>query len=674
MPVRRSLVFVLGLVLVLTAWSGVRFHLLVSNLYGHFIYHPSTTIFQDMAVTMGEGRSLGEINLTRIQRNMRLFGEENISTERRPGDIYCNFRSLDPGFGIINAAANKIFFFMPNMGMRLIALQVILDGGLAVLIFLTFYPWGWVPAVFAGVLYSLHEIFALKALTVWYHFWEGLVGTLSLLIIFWLYRLSKSVRPRTRTLMALAVSLGLTLGCGVWLRSSWIILSPILLFITAIGVKTLRPWLACALLIYALFAGGMIWRASSLSGHFTISTRMLWHTAFQALGRYANPYGLEDDDLYVSERAYQEAGINYNPCDFGAEDRVTKKDYLTLWQQDSGFILQSFVQRSFDSIFSNASDIGKFTGVKTVWFRDLFWDRGMLSLAWLGIVIGLWLGGEYGMFSVVSIFMYLTLNICYALVYYIDYDYAYLTQVMIVFSATGAIAGILEMIRRYCRAGSFGNLPNPRSAFAALLISLAGGFALLLPSMHAYVTPHHAVSDHWQAASEISAMDPSLRQRMDQLSEARRTHLLAFLKAHGAQGADAYDLLFHYAAKNLWQSEFSNADGKVHVLWFSKQVNHRPIMRASQSIEGVGYEWVDGFDPARPESWDGMELHFKLLPNNLLPPQRIDALLKEKFSFWGWQLQSLGDREYLAKHTGDLCTPMQIQMAPYYFPKCQMLE
>jgi len=657
----RPFFFALGLLLVLVFWFGTRVYLVYNFQPMH---HAMTKVFKDMSVSVDEGRPFGEINLGRVARNLDFSPKEVYKPAAEPGDHYCQFKTLDPGLGIIYMAANKILFFIPDTEMRIVCVQLLLDGLLVAFLYLTFYRWGWLPAVFAGVLYSSHSVFALSADTAWYHFWDGMVATWSMLLLLWIYRLAKAPEKMPRVIIVLAILLGLILSAGVWIRSGWFIFAPVLLGF-CLFFKTLRPWIKYAFVVYMIFAAGMVWRASELSGHLTYSTRMSWHTAFQALGRYPNSYGLEDDDLYLFERSHREDGVNYNLCDYSREDQAMKQKFMALWHNNPGYIVHSVAQRMFSSIFGNFSDQG---------FQ--FWDHDILFAAWLGLMLGLWLGGEFQFFTLAAALMYLAINAAYSLVYYIHHEYSYPTQMMNIFGAIVATTGLCELVRRII-ARDWPRMDKDKihPVTIGLLISALVAVILFLPPAQKYFSPNPIITYRWDTPPGMMASDyTQMLARMHALPVATRRHLIQFLKSHTSKKVPGpNEPLFQYAVGHLRKGNFTNLDGHTGEFWYSQKINvdtYEALARSAKSISGLGYDWISGFEIDRPGTWDGKELRFQLLPNLQLLSENVDRLLIDKFAIWGWTLQPLGGGKYLAIHTRDGCSDMRMQLAKYFNHQC----
>ena len=657
----RAAAFAAGLLIVLAAWFGTR----VFMFYNYTpMNHAMTKIFQDMGVSMNDGHAIGEINVSRVIRNKDLLYTEPYAARAMDTDVYCQFKTVDPGDGVVFAAARKLFFFMPDTVMRVVMLQEFLDALLVILLFATFYRWGWIPAVWAGVLYSAHSIFALAADTAWYHFWDGLVCALSVIILLWMYRFAESSERPRGILMTLALLLGMVLGAGVWLRSSWFIFAPVLFFATAFS-KHVRPWLGYAVLIYALFAGAMVWRATALNGALSYSTRMSWHTAVQALGRYPNPYGFEDNDLYLFERAHAEHGLNYNLCDYAAQDRAMAQDYKALWHNNPGFIAQSIAQRMFSSFFSNFSD------------KNLpFWNHVMLLLAWLGLVCSLFARGDLRLFAVISALLYGLLNTAYSMVYYIHREYSYPTQMLLLFGSVVAIASMWQFVLR-CWHHDWPRIDwrRPHPATLVLLISSAVMMLLFLPPVQNYLTPHVAMTSQWDAESGIRSSDYlALREAVNRLPLPQRTQFLAYARYHTTQKSEGPDEpVFQYAMQHLHHARFTNTDGSGGDFWFDESVDndtYEALTRATKSIMGVGYQSIVAFDPADANTWGGRRLRFALMPNDVLAAERVTALLTEKFLAWNWQLKSLGNNVYMATHQERGCSEIRRQLAQYFNHQC----
>lgn len=663
----RKFVMILGLLLVFGIWFGTRVYI-----FNHFqnaenpAVHPATRIFQEISVSMDEGHPLGEMNVSRFIRNREASPAQPYPKEAQNNDKYEMYKSLDPGYAVVFWAARHIFYFIPDTVMRPVMLQLFMDGVLLAALFFTFYRWGIAPAVVAGLIYSLSIVFAFAAATPWYHFWDGFASAFVFMELLWLYRLTREEDSSTLFKILLGCLIGITLGCAVWIRSSWFIFTPILLG-AALLSRQLRPWLIPAILIYAIFASGMVWRSTELrDGELSYSTRMSWHTALQALGRHPNPYGLEDDDLYLLDRAYVEDGINYNLTDYKPEDQAMKKKYMALWDKDPGFIVQSIAQRMFSNVIFNFNDD-----------HHPFWNYGFLACAVAGLFFGLWLGGEIGFISVLAALMFAVINMSYAFVYYITREYSYPTQIMLLFGNVAATAGVIELGRRLWRR-EWLNFKDPQIGpvniafiFFALLIVV-----VMIPPVQRYLTPNENISPNFESPdglSEIFYM--GLRAQVDNLSPEMRSKFLAYVRRETTEKSPGRDEpIFQYAMQHLRNVTFTNRDGHAGAFWMNKKTDNdsfQALTRASDSIAGVGYDWISGFDVKNPDSWQGGELRFKLLPNDQLPEEELNKLLTEKFAKWGWKLDKIGEDEYLAIHTGAGCSDIRRQLDQYFSHQCE---
>lgn len=662
----RAVWAILGIMIVFALWFGTRVY--VFNHFqdaAHPATHPMTRAYQEMAVSLDEGRALGEINVSRFARNRDADAGKPYPAEQKEGDVYENYRVFDPGYGLIFHAARKILYFMPDTVMRPVMLQLFLDGTLLAALFFTFLRWGWLPAVGAGILYSSSIVFALASATPWYHFWDGLFCTFAMLQLLWLYRLGQGEDEHPGFKIFLACLIGITLGCALWLRSSWFAFAPVLL-IAGLCWRPMRPWLLISILVYGLFAGGMIWRATGLNDALSFSTRTSWHTAFQGLGRNPNIYGFEDNDSYLIDRAYQEDNVDYNLTDYRAQDAAMKNKYMALWEADPAYIMQSVAQRMFSNIFFNFNSD-----------HHPFWNHGFLLLALLGVICGLWLGGEFAFFAILSGGMYLMLNFAYAFVYYITREYSVPTQMLLLFCNAIGFAGIIEFARRMWRRDwlDFRN-GKVSTALIALMGIACMMVILLLPPVQKYLTPNQPVTQSWDSPLTVNLVFYyGLRAQIDQLPEQEQKRLLNFMAAETIKKSDGPDEpVYQFAEQHLRHVIFTNQDGKSWIFWLSKNTDrdsYEALTRSARSIAGLGFDWIQGFEVVNPESWDGKLLQFKLLPNPLLDPAQEDALLQQKFKNWNWKLTQTGDREYMAEHSGAGCPESRRQLNVYFDFGCK---
>ena len=666
----------------MTVWFG-------SRVYLHFhlepMWHPMAKAYEDMAVGMNDGGKLGEINLSRIARNKDVTPTEPYKTAAYPGDEHCQYRTLDPGYGVFFAAARQMVPFVPDSQLRPVVLQVFLDFLLPFLLFATFYRWGWFAAVGSVVIYSLNVVFAVSSITAWTYYLDGLTAMLSLIALLWLYRMAKKnatipAKAGNRwVLITLAVVLGAILGAGIWIRNSWFIFG-VGMFILAAFSKTLRPWLLYAVVTFGIFAGGMFVRSSVLNGYPSMSTRMVWHTAMQGIGKYPNVYGIEDNDLYMFNRTYREAGAHFDYCNYNEHDKVIEKDFGDIWQHDRGFVIRGVIQRMFSNTFLNFN-LGGYD----------FWNHGMLALAWLGMLCGLWVGGELGLVAGISFVMFMFMNVSYAFVYYLFRQYSTPTQAFLMFGAVAFIAAISQFVGRCMRGdgpkfklSAFG-INGPTLANLTFILTALVMVVVMIPPVQSYLTPPFPVSLQADMPEDIVAMpdisaDTSiapktsglvlegLADQINNLSPAKKQALMRDIKTR-----------FHmndvkeFANAHLKHFVFMNADGSMHPVWLSEHHSvdaHEVLVRAPRSIEGLGYTYAIGFDPNIPSSWSGNELRFALVKNTALPSARVRALLDEKFTEWGWKLTELPDHSFLAVHTSAVCSPMRRELTRFFPDQC----
>lgn len=656
----RPMAFAAGMVIVLAVWFGARVFM---HYHFQIMEHAFTNVMHEMGVSLDEGHPIGEINVSRYIRNKNLGVDDIYDLKTQPGDTFCQFKTVDPGYGAVFAAARKIFFFMPDTAMRPVMLQLFLDALTVLLLYVTFYRWGWITAVFGSVLYGLHTVFAFSAATPWYHFWDGTTCTLGVLGLLWLYRLSKSATPRS-LLIALAVAIGLVMGAGVWIRSSWFIFTP-LLFGMCLFSKPMRPWIGVAFLSYAMLAVPMVMRATQLDGHLAYSTRMSWHTALQGLGRNPNPYGIEDNDLYLLTRTHDEQSVNYDMCDYSAQDRAIQEDYTNLWHRDPGFIVRSIAQRIFQSIFFNFD------------IEDVpFWNHVMLFLAWLGLVAGVWRRGDMRLLAVLSGVLYLVMNTAYSIVYYIHREYSHPTQMLLLFGAVVAMAGAEQLVRRAIAGWKSDDAQKEKISAANIVFvaSAAVMLALLLPPVQKYLTPPRAISDHWDSPDGVGLFAYlDLRAGLGKLSPEQRDRFMEYVKSQVVQKPKE-DPVFQFALAHLREITLTNTDGKTVAFWLNKDADtdvYEALSRAAKSISGVGYSAIAVFDPADPDSWNGRELRFTLLPNPWLSHGQVYELLHQKFAMWNWNLEYRADGQYFAFRKSSGCSVTRQQLQVFFNRQCE---
>ncbi|HRJ12755.1 MAG TPA: hypothetical protein PKW15_05885, partial [Alphaproteobacteria bacterium] len=276
--------------------------------------------------------------------------------------------------------------------------------------------------------------------------------------------------------------------------------------------------------------------------------------------------------------------------------------------------------------------------------------------------------------------MFGAINSSYAFVYYITREYAFATQMLLLFGAVTAVAGMVEVVRRLW-AKEWLNFRDTQLN-PALVIMVAAAFGLLvimMPPVQNYLAPNETMSVKWDSPQGIEVMGLiGLQNQVDELPEKVRKELLSFMKSVTTKktpGPD--DTVFQFAMQHLRQVTFTNSDGKPGIFWIHQSTDNdafQALTRSTQSISGVGYEWISAFDIQVPESWSGQLLKFKLLPNKILPSERVDELLTQKFNQWNWKLTPLGEGEYRAEHTGGGCSATRQQLAQYFSKQCEEMD
>src|SRR5258705_8178475 len=254
------------------------------------IMHANYYTFHEMSVRLDEGGHFGNINVTRLVRETSpyMVYDATVPSNSTYGDYY----TLDVGFAYVVHAARRLFVQLPDNFLRTLAFQGVADliGLAAIYGFLPYL--GWLPAIMGAAFYATNPVLGYVVTLTFYYFWDGVltIAVLGLLLAgTW-----PVGRRRSRYIgAALLMGMGLALRLGTALRASWGPYAVVMLAALPLFRRT-RPAIPVAALVFAVAAAPTIVRASRAEGHFATSTRMTWHTAHAALGKFPNLLGLED--------------------------------------------------------------------------------------------------------------------------------------------------------------------------------------------------------------------------------------------------------------------------------------------------------------------------------------------------------------------------------------------
>jgi hypothetical protein len=570
------------------------------------IMHANYYTFHEMSVRLDEGASLGNINITRMVRQTSPYGVYDKSVP--PNSTYCDFYTLDPGFAYIVDAARHLFGALPDNYLRTLALQAVADllGLVAMYTFLLFL--GWLPAIVAGALYATNPVLGYVVTVTFYYFWDGIV---TILVIGLLVAGTRYLtRRRYRTLgFALLVGMGLILGFGTLLRASWgpyavVILASLLLFRrTRVAVPIVAVAIAAA-------AAPTIIRASRAEGHFATSTRMTWHTAHAALGKFPNRLGLEDDDGYQFDLAREKYGVQYNFCSYDAQDVAMRKDYEEVLRDDPQFVVRSVVTRIYENIFWNANEN---------YFP--FWNWWLLGFAFVGSVALFLQGGFRQSVAVAAIGLFGTACSAIGFVYYINPNYGNVTQLCLMTLACGVpdiAVRLCRSPRRIQRARHF----LRRGRWILLAVGIAYVSTELVranPTVRVYLGSPRA-PEQWIAPEPMMPEDvASLIRDYEALSPTDASRYLAYVRKELPEApAGPTEAIKAFAARRLKLIRgYRTGIDHPFRLYLDPQAADgafNAILKSNRAVLGWRAETIVGFRMDDATSWDGRTVVVQLDP------------------------------------------------------------
>jgi hypothetical protein len=580
------------------------------------LMHANYYAFHDMSVRLDEGARFGTINLTRVSRRPFDRPYEPYDTSTPPGSTYCDYYTLDPGFGLIVHVARKLFSGLPDTFLRTLALQGLADVLALALVYGTFAGWSWLAAVLAAGLYATNPVLGYVVTLAFYYFWDGLIAVAVLTTLVWIGRFSRRRRDGALVIIALAV-LGALLGFGVWLRASWATYA-IVLFGALLLTRQVRRRAWVAIATFLIVAGPSVYRASRAEGHLATSARMLWHTAHQGLGRYPNPFGIEDDDLYQFDLAKAEYGVEYNYCSYRRQDDAMRDHYKKIWRADPWFVVRSVSSRVYDNLFWHAAAPGS---------SQSFWNWGLPGLAFIG---GIWLflrGGERRLVAIAAAALFLVACGAIGFVYYINDNYANITQIFLIVLAAGAadfVAALAPAWKRP-RLRAIASLGRAHSIALASVLSATVAIAIVLslPAARRFLSPPPP-TEVWVEAQAPTSDDLRRFGEKWQAFAARELRVVR-----------GYDFEARMSRPPVWVAR--EAAGPAF----------NALSKSASAVAGWRTRSVAGFEPDSPESWDGRLLRVELEPSTGLQQSRVEKLMIEKFNRWGFQLRERRGDEFV---------------------------
>jgi hypothetical protein len=439
----------LALAAVALIWMNTRIDILRTNqspakpaIYD--TYH----VFHLMAMALRDGR-IGQIDLAALRLH-ESFGDPAAPYQRLPPDApheWVHYYTLDIGYSFIVEAARLAFHSLPDNHLRSVALQIVVDAILVAFVFFVFSHWNFWLGFAAAALYSLNLAARFLVSVAFYYYWDFPVAFVAL---------GSLMLARRRPAEAggwLALS-ALTLGFGVWLRSSWWPLS-VFLFALAASVPELRRRLVLPVLMFALLAVPQAARASLARHRPALSTRAVWHVALVGLGYLPNSYGLELSDNTIFKMTHDKYGVVLNIADYEVHDQAARTEFLSIWRKDPGFVLRSFRARLRDSIVG-AAESPSYAFISNPAYR---------LLCFAGLVLMLWYGGEQRFVAIAAGGTYAIYVLLTCLFYYVGLPYDNVTQVTLLILFLGGLDVALH-VGGQMRADRPGDRPRDMMAFA----------------------------------------------------------------------------------------------------------------------------------------------------------------------------------------------------------------
>lgn len=624
--------------------------------------HPNYFTFHEMSQRWMEGQQLGTLDLNRMYVNMRRSALSDYITDRTDANESCLYLSLDPGLAVIITAARDLFPKLPDSYLRLVTLQLIADGIMLTLLFATFLRWGLLPAVGIGAAYAVNSVFAYNAIYPFQYFWEGWLVGITLLSLIWARRgilAQKRVWPVLLMMLA-----GGALAFTLWVRASALIVA-IAVILALMFVPSLRRYSGAFLIIFALCMAPQIVRASSAAGGFALSTRMSWHTAYQALGRYPNAYGLEDDDLYVFTKSQNENGIKYNYCDYRQHDLAMKQDYLDLWQKDPGYIVQSITARVVSGLLYNSDQTAT-----NVQFLIAF------LLACFTMLLAIRRGGEALFVTGVMGLVYGGYCLAVGMVYSMGAPYAYVSQLALVY--------FVPVLLYLCITGFDKTKPQIPSgvlrnlAFYGLLSVLALGAAVLqVPAVKNYVFPKQAYQSNWVVYGAPNRADNErLTQEWKNLDKNLQEKFLKDVHKVIPKTAVPEDDVSRYLANYMTvigyidNTENGPEPQYLYTLRGNAVDTQLALAAVFNSIKGMRIDKASIIRLNDPASWDGNRVDIRLL--HMLERQTVPykQLTTEKFNRFGFDVEWLTPNVLRATYRGWGCDALRHVLGIFYGGAC----
>jgi hypothetical protein len=415
-------------------WINTRIVILRQNQNpAHPVVPTAYRAFHSMATRLHEGR-IGQVDLLALPLYSRLTTSTE-PYERLPAGAehrWVNFYTFDVGYSFIVEAGRLLFPSLPDNFLRPLALQLVADALLAGAVFFLFAQWNVVLGAIAAYLYVSNQPFLNLVSIPFYYYWDI---PLTFVVLGGLLLAGR--RPaETRRWLTLV---GLALGFGVWLRGSW---WPISLFVLGVGAwfPLTRRQLLIPVVAFTMLAAPQVVRSSLARGTVTFTSRAVWHVAMVGLGYYPNPYGLSLRDEVVFDLTREKHGVALRYEDYFAHDQAARKEWLSIWQSDRGFVIRSFLGRLKDSVAGSApTDVRSFAPVSNVAYR---------LACLLGLVAMTLRGDDKRLLALASAGTYAIYVVLTSLFYFVGLAYDNVPQVALFVVFLGGLEALIHVARR----------------------------------------------------------------------------------------------------------------------------------------------------------------------------------------------------------------------------------
>jgi hypothetical protein len=416
-------------------WINTRVTILRANqIVANPIVLTTYDVFHDMAPGPVHGR-LGQVDLMALGRHAAL-NNPWAPYERWPPERahqWVDFYTLDIGYSFIVEVARLAFPSLPDNHLRSLALQLLADAALLVFVFYFFSQWHVGLGLLASYLYASNGVFLNLVSFAYYYYWD------IPLTFFVLGSLLLAYRRPDQAGLWLALT-GVALGGGVWLRASW---WPLAFFLFALAAWTpqLHRKFLIGLALFAVIVTPQVIRSSRARGHFTLSTRAVWHVALVGLGYYPNPYGLERNDGVIFKLTKDKYGVDFRLEDYWTHDQAAKKEYFSIWRKDPGFVIRSFLGRLGESVRGRT--------VTSV-LSFLFVSNGTYRLLCvLGLAAMVLRGDDRRFLGIAAAGTYVIYVVLTCLFYFVGLAYENVSEVTLLVMFIGGLDSVLYLTRRF---------------------------------------------------------------------------------------------------------------------------------------------------------------------------------------------------------------------------------